>query len=151
MSLHDLVNNIAVEQCLAPQTIQGAALNSGNIDTRGYGAVAVVLAVGNIVDTLDSTHRIDVKIEHAEDDGTGAPAAYAACTDEDVLNASGLTSGQFLSVDAAGKESKRHVIGYRGGKRFIKVTATPVSLSTGGPVAMMTLKGAPAFAPVTNS
>lgn len=151
MSFNDIANNIAVEQVLAPQTIQGSALNSGNIDCRGFSAVAVVLAVGNIADTLDGSNRIDVKIEHADDDGTGSPAAYAACGDEDVLNATGLASGQFLSIDAAGKESKRHVIGYRGGKRFIKVTATPVSLETGGPIAMLALKANPSQAPVSNA
>lgn len=151
MSLHDLVSNIAVEQCLAPQTIQATALNSGDIDCQGFEAVAVVLAVGNIADILDASNRIDVKIEHAEDDGTGSPAAYAACTDSDVLNATGLSSGQFLSIDAADKESKRHVIGYRGGKRFVKVTATPVSIEIGGPVAMLALKGTAAQAPVSNT
>jgi hypothetical protein len=43
MSLHDITNNIAVEQSLSPQTIQGAALNSGNIDCRASGAVAVLI------------------------------------------------------------------------------------------------------------
>lgn len=151
MSLHDIVNNIAVEQCLAPQTIQGSALDSGNIDMQGYETLAVVLAVGNITDTLDASNRIDVKIEHADDDGAGSPASYAACTDEDVLNATGLSSGQFLSLDADAKESKRHVIGYRGGKRFVKVTATPVSIATGGPVTMIALKGNKGQAPVTNT
>ncbi len=48
-------------------------------------------------------------------------------------------------------EAKRYVIGYRGGKRFVKVTATPVSLSTGGPIAMIALKGATAQKPVVNT
>ncbi len=139
--MHNIVNTTGIEQSLMPQTIQAAALNTGNIDMQGAEALSVVVLVGNIVDTLDASHRIDVKIEHAEDDGTGAPAAYAACTDDDVLNFAGLSSGLFLSIDAAGKEQKRHVIGYRGGRRFVKVTATPVSLTTGGPVALLALKG----------
>lgn len=151
MSHHDIVNNIGVELSLAPQTIQAAALNSGNIDMRGAEALAVVILAGNIVDTLDSTHRIDVKIEHADDNGAGSPAAYAACTDEDVLNATGLTAGQFLSIDDTAKEQKRHVIGYRGGKRFVKVTATPVTLTTGGPIAMLALKGSLNQLPVDNT
>lgn len=149
--MHDIVNNIAIEQSLAPQTIQAAALNTGNIDMRGAEACAIVVAIGNIADTLSGSVRIDMKIEHADDDGTGAPGAYAACTDEDVLNFTGLASGVFLSVDAAGKENKRHVIGYRGGKRFVKVTATPVSLVTGGPIAMVALKGCVAQVPVSNT
>jgi len=149
--MHDIVNNIRVEQLFPPQTIQSTALNSGNIDCRGFSTMAVILAVGNIADTLDASHRIDVKIEHADDDGTGSPASYAACGDEDVLNASGLTAGLFLSIDATDKEQARHVIGYRGGKRFVKVTATPVSLTTGGPVAMLCLKGSASVLPVANT
>lgn len=149
--MQDIVSNIAVEQALAPQNIQGAALNSGNIDTLGCGTLAVVIAVGNIVDTLGASNRIDVKIEHADDNGSGAPAGYTACTDEDVLNFTGLASGLFLSIDTAGEESRRHVIGYRGGKRFVKVTATPVSLATGGPIAMIALKGNTAQKPVSNA
>ncbi len=149
--MHNIVNNICIEQSLMPQTIQASALNTGNIDLQGAEALAVVILVGNIADALDGSHRIDVKIEHADDDGTGAPGSYAACADEDVLNATGLSSGIFLSVDAAGKEQKRHVVGYVGGKRFVKVTATPVSLSTGGPIALLALKGNLHQLPVTNS
>ena len=149
--MHNISSNIGFEQSLMPQTIQAAALNTGNIDTQGAEALAVAILVGDIADTLSASIRIDVKIEHADDDGTGAPGAYTACTDEDVLNFTGLASGKFLSIDAAGKEQKRHVIDYRGGKRFVKVTATPVSLATGGPIAMLALKGNPGQLPVTNA
>ncbi|MDF3022787.1 MAG: hypothetical protein K0R10_148 [Alphaproteobacteria bacterium] len=149
--MHDLINTLSILQSLRPQTVQGSALNSGNIDMQGAEALAVVVLVGDIADTLDSTHRIDLKIEHAEDDGTGAPAAYAACTDDDVLNFTGLSSGIFMAVDGSGDEQKRYAIGYRGGKRFVKVTATPVSLSTGGPIAMLAIKGNLSSLPVANS
>ncbi len=149
--MHDLINTLSFTQSLMPQTIQAAALDSGTIDMQGCDTLAVCILVGNIADTLDASHRIDVKIEQADDDGTGAPGSYAACTDDDVLNFSGLAAGKFLSIDASGKEQKRHVIGYRGGKRFVKVTATPVSLATGGPIAMLTLKGALHVAPVSNA
>jgi len=149
--MHNISNNIGIEQSLAPQTIQAVALNSGNIDCQGAEDLAVALLVGDIADTLSGSVRIDVKIEHADDDGTGSPGAYAACTDDDVLNATGLVSGVFLSIDAAGKEQKRHVIGYRGGRRFVKVTATPVSLATGGPIAMLALKGSLNQLPVANT
>ena len=149
--MHDIVNNIAVMQVLAPQTIQAAALDSGAIDTQGRETLAVAVLVGAVGDTLDSSNRIDLKIEHADDDGTGSPAAFAACTADDVLNADTVTDGIFFSVDDDDKENARHVIGYRGGKRFVKVTATPVSLSTGGAIAMIALQGNPAQAPVDNS
>jgi hypothetical protein len=149
--MHDIVNNIAVTQVLAPQTLQAAALGSGIIDRQGAETLVVAVLVGAMGDTLDSTNRIDLKIEHADDDGTGAPAAFASCTAEDVAHADEVTDGIFFSVDDDEKAQARHVVGYRGAKRFVKVTATPVSLSTGGPIAMLALKGAAAQAPVDNS
>lgn len=151
MSIHDLVNNVLVEQSLSPQSIQASAVNSGNIDCRSAGALAVAVLIGNIADTLGTSNRIDLKIEHADDDGTGNPASYNACADEDVLNYSGLAAGVFLSVNANAMKSKRYVIGYRGGKRFVRVTATPVSLATGGPVAIVALKGLTTQRPVSNA
>lgn len=148
--MHDLVNSLSFTQSLMPQTIQGSALDSGSIDMQGCDTLAVALLVGNIADTLDAAHRIDVKIEHADDDGTGAPGAYAACTDADVLNFANLSAGKFLSIDGSAKKQKRYVIGYTGGLRFVKVTATPVSLSTGGAIAMLALKGALHQTPAVN-
>ncbi|MDD9901052.1 MAG: hypothetical protein OXT65_08755 [Alphaproteobacteria bacterium] len=149
--MHDIVSNLGIAQVLAPQTIQASALDSGDIDTQGTETLAVAILVGEIADTLDASNRIDLTIEHADDDGTGSPGSYSDCTDDDVLNFTSLSSGVFESVDDAAKENKRHVIGYRGGKRFVKVTATPVSLATGGPVAMMALTGNLAQKPADNS
>ncbi len=149
--MRDLLNLVRTEQSLKPQTVQAAALNSGNIDLQGFDSLAVMVAVGNIADTLGASNRLDLKIEHADDDGTGAPGAYAACTDDDVLGFTGLSAGIFKAVDADTKDNARYAIGYRGGKRFVKVTATPVSLATGGPIAIIALKGHPAAAPVSNA
>ncbi|MBI1215675.1 MAG: hypothetical protein GC185_07645 [Alphaproteobacteria bacterium] len=150
--MHDITSNIGITQCLAPQTIDSSALDSGSIDMQGADCAAVAVFIGAMGDTLSGSARIDLKIEHADDDGAGAPGSFAACTDEDVLNFTGLdASGIFESVDADAKAQKRYVVGYRGGKRFIKVTATPTGLSSGGPVAMACLTGAPHEAPVDNS
>src|SRR5690606_227942 len=149
--MHDIVHNIAAEQVLPPQTIQAAALDSGNIDLQGRENLAVAVMVGDIADTLDASNRIDLKIEHADDDGSGQPGAYAACEDADVLNAENLAAGVFASIDDDAKKEKRIVVGYRGGKRFVKVTATPVSLETGGAVAMIALTANHAQSPVSNT
>lgn len=144
--MHDIINNLSITQCVAPQVIQAAALDTGNIDMQGFETLCVAVMVGNIVDTLDADNRIDLKIEHGD-----ATDAYAACTDDDVLGATGLASGVFASIDTGAKENKRHAIAYRGGKRYVKVTATPVSLSTGGPLAILALKGNAGQAPVSNT
>lgn len=148
--MNDLINNVAVVQVLNPQTIQGAALNSGVIDCQGAEGVNIVTLVGDIADSLGSSNRIDIKIEHADDDN-GTPGAFAPCTDMDVANYAGLASGVFASIDAAGKENKRYIVSYRGGKRFVKVTATPVSLVSGGAIAMLALKSGLAQKPVADA
>jgi hypothetical protein len=144
MTMHDIISHIGIAQCLMPQTIQSAALDSGSIDTQGAQALAVAVLVGDIDDTLSSSARIDLKIEHADDDGSGAPESFAACTAADVLTpqAQDMTGGIFATVDSAAKAQSRHVVGYRGGKRFVKVTATPAGLSNGGAIAMVCLTGA---------
>lgn len=148
--MHDIIHNIEVTQVLAPQTLQAEACDSGVIDMQGCETLAIAVLIGAIGDPLDADKRIDLKIEHADDGGTGAPDAFAACTADDVLNADTVESGVFFSADDDAKENTRCVIGYCGGKRFVKVTATPVSLATGGPVAMLALKGLAAKKPVDN-
>jgi hypothetical protein len=149
--MHNIVNNLTITQAANPQTIQASSVNTGNIDTQGATALAVVVMIGNIVDTLDSSHRIDLKIEHADDDGAGSPGTYAACADADVTNFTGLSAGIFKSVVSSPDENKRYAIGYVGGKRFFKVTAVPTSISIGGPVAMLLLKGNLSQKPAVNA
>ncbi len=149
--MHDIVNNIAVTQLLMPQTITSSALNTGTVDTLGADIQSFVVLVGNIADTLSGSVRIDLSIQHADDDGTGNPASFAACDDDDVLNFSGLTSGIFTSVNASGLKQKRYVIDYIGGLRFVKVIATPVGLSTCGSIAMLGLQGNLHQLPAVNS
>lgn len=136
--MHDLINSIAVSQIVAPQTIQATALTSSVIDRQGAESLALAIAVGDIADTLDADNRIDISIEHADENEA---SAFAACTDADMIGVAGLTSGVFLKIDAAAKENRQHVAGYNGGKRFVRVIATPVSLATGGAIAVLALKG----------
>jgi hypothetical protein len=149
--MHDIVNNIGVTQLLMPQTIHSSELDTGSIDTQGADIQSIVVLVGNITDTLSGSVRVDLSIQHADDDGTGNPTAFAACVDANVLNFSGLTSGIFASVNASGLAEKRYVIDYIGGLRFVKVIATPVGLTNGGPIAMLGLKGNLHEMPAVNS
>lgn len=139
--MHDLINSVAVIQTVTPQTVLATPVVGTAIDMRGAESLAVIVAVGAIGDTLDASNRLDVKIEHADDDGAGNPTAYTACSDTDVIGANGLSGGIFLSVNAGAKASKRYTLGYTGGKRFVRLTATPVSLETGGPIAILAIKG----------
>ncbi len=47
--MHDIVDTIGISQVLTPQTIQASALNTGDIDTQGAEALAVVVLAGLLV------------------------------------------------------------------------------------------------------
>jgi len=144
--MHNIVDNIKMEQVLKPQLVVDTALESTAIDTLGSENLAVTVMVGAIADVLSSSAKLDLKIEHSDDNVT-----YTACTDTDVSNFSNLSSGVFVVIDDEAKEDTRYVVEYLGSKRYVRVTAVPTGLSTGGEIAMLALKANHAQKPVDNS
>ena len=147
MTMRDLHNNITHVTAVAPQTIAGVNLQSGNIDLSGFNAAEVVTFLGGI-DELGASPvgaaKLEVKLEHADDDGTGSPGAYANVGPADVLGPSSVSGG--IVASTAGGNSFLEV-GYLGDKRFIRVTLVPTGLTNGGPVAAWIAKGSPRHAP----
>lgn len=131
---------------LAPVVIQGSALNTGNIDLKGFDSALVLVLAGIITEMQTPVSpllgTIVFKIQHAEDND-GSPAAYADCADADVVGATGLSSGEFLTFTEGTSADDLSVnqISYIGGRRFIKITATPDDISAGGPIAIPVIKG----------
>lgn len=144
--MHNIVDNIKIEQVLEPQTISSVALASSNIDMQGVETAAVAVLLGDVSETLSTSAKITLKIEHGDN-----TSSYEACEDSDVLNFSGLSSGVFLVIDSDAEVQKRHVIEYVGKKRYLKITATPTGLTTGGALAMISLKSNSAQKPVSNA
>ncbi|HCS23397.1 MAG TPA: hypothetical protein DIW20_06545 [Rhodospirillaceae bacterium] len=149
--MHDIIHNIGMSQIAAPQTLTSGSIVSETIDMQGIGALAVAVLLGDTADTLGASVYIDLKIEHAEDNGAGTPAAFAACTDVDVKPDMSLVSGVFKRVDNNAEADTRYAVEYSGGKRFVRITAQAQGLSEGIQVAMLALAANPAQAPVDNS
>lgn len=148
--MHDIIHNIGLSQIAPPQVITTAPVTGAVIDTQGIGTLAVAVLLGAAADTLGASVYIDLKIEHADDDGTGNPAAFAPCTDAEVLPEMTLTNGVFKRIDDNAEANARYALEYRGEKRFVKVSAVPAGLEDGAPVAMIALCGNPAQKPVDN-
>lgn len=149
MTMQDLNSNVAPVQALVAGTInQGTgALVSGNVDLAGFNAAQIVVHFGVITEMGASptgAARIDVKLEHADDDGTGAPAAYAEVTDADVTGTAGVAAGVIATPSS---DLAPVTAGYVGDKRFIRATLTPTGLTVGGPVGVIVNKGHPRHAP----
>ena len=147
MTMRDLHNNIAHVAAVTPQTIAGSNLVSGNIDLAGFNAAEVVAYLGDI-DELGGSPVGDAKVqmllEHADDDGTGSPGTYANVALRDVLGPSAVTAG---IVATSTTDNGFLEVGYVGGKRFIRATLVPTGLTNGGPVAAWVVKGNARHAP----
>lgn len=150
--MRDLDSAIAVIEGINPivMTVAVGALDTGDVDLRGYDGAVVALHLGakHASDTLSGTNKITFELEHADDDGTGAAGTYAAVAAADVV---GVTpaSGVIYTVDAAGDCEQVFQCGYIGGKRFIKVTATPAgTIANGLPLSVELVKGYPSFKPI---
>ena len=147
----DLHNNIAHATAINPQTLAQAAspegLQSGDVDLQGSQSAEVVAYLGDI-DELGGSPVGDAKVqlllEHADDDGTGSPGTYANVALADVLGPSAVTAG---IVATSTTDNGFLEVGYVGAKRFIRVTLVPTGLTNGGPVAAWVVKGSPRHAP----
>lgn len=147
MTMRDLHNNVAHIAAVAPQTISGSSLVSGDIDLAGFNAAEVVAFLGDIDELGGSpvgAAKLEVKIEHADDDGTGSPGAYAEVGLAEVIGPSSVTGGIVASTTSDGNFLE---VGYLGAKRFLRVTLVPTGLTNGGPVSAWVVKGSPRHAP----
>ena len=149
---YDLHNNIAADQAVAPQTISGSALVSGDMDLAGAKAVKILTTFGDIAEmgaSPEGAAQVAISLEHADDDGTGSAGTYADVTANDVVGedvAGTVTNGIVNTVTGDLTHSS---FGYVGMKRFVRVTLTPTGLSTGGPVSCSVLKGMTTNKPAT--
>jgi len=149
MTMRDLHHNVVPVQALPARTInQGSgALNTGAVDLKGFSAAQVVVHYGNIVEMGASpigSAQIAIKLEHAADNGSGAPGTFANVTAADVTGIASVAAGVVATVT---NDLTPTSFGYVGDKRYIRVTLTPIGLTTGGPVGVVVNKGHPRHAP----
>ena len=149
MTMRDLHNNVAPAQVLPAQTIsQGTgALNTGAVDLGGFNGAQVVVHYGEIVEMGASPiggAQIAIKLEHADDNGSGTPGTFTEATAADVTGVAAVSAGV---VATATSDLTPTSFGYVGDKRYVRVTLTPTGLTSGGPVGVIVNKGYPRHAP----
>ena len=149
MTMRDLHNNLVPTRAIQVQTITSSALTSGNLDLAGFNAAELLVDFGDIDEmgaSPQGSAQVAIKLEHAEDDGTGAPGSYANVTLLDVIGVGTVTSGVVSTVTT---DTAPVRVGYVGGKRFLRVTLTPTGLTNGGPIGAWLLAGRPRHAPAS--
>lgn len=122
--MKDLYYPLAPTTGIAPVAAD-ADVNGVSVDLQGYEAALLVAEVGIAGVALSGTDKIEFEVEHADDDGAGAPDTWADCADADLVNAvTGTSDGTFGVVDTdTTDEETTFQTSYIGGKRWVRVVA----------------------------
>lgn len=137
--MRDLMNNIHVARAISPVSVADTTpLVSQIIDRRGYDSLTYLIALGSIADA-DATFT--VLLEHGD---VANLSDAAAVPDAQLLGTEALAAFQFDDDNEVRK------IGYIGGKRYTRLTITPVANASAALVAAVALLGHPSLAPTAN-
>ena len=113
--LKDLKSNLTVSSLLIP-AVRNADVNSATFDLKAALSAEVVVYLGDSADTLSGTNKIEIELEHSDDN-----SAWADCADADIDSAVAATNtGTFALVDAPGEDQAAFKCGYKGSKRYIR-------------------------------
>ena len=137
--MKDLLNNIDVKTVLAPVSISDTTARVGAvIDRHGFDSLTYVIALGAIADA-DATFVVLLEESDASD-----MAGAVAVDDAFLLGTEALAAFKFDSDNGCRK------LGYIGGKRYTRMTITPVGNSGAALFGVLALLGHPVYAPTAN-
>lgn len=137
--MRDLMNNINVKRVIAPVSVADNTAQVGQIiDRQGYDSLTYVIATGSIADA-DATFTVLLE----EGDASNLSDA-AAVADADLIGTEVLAAFQFDDDNECRK------LGYKGNKRYTRLTITPVANASAALFAAVAVLSAPASSPTAN-
>ncbi len=137
--MKDLHNNLHVKRAISPVSVADTTAQvSQVIDRQGFDSLEFLILIGAIADA-DATFTALVEDADASDMSGGA-----AVTDENLLGTEVLAGFQFDDDNEVRK------IGYIGGKRYVRLTITPVGNASAAVLGAVAVLGHPAVAPTAN-
>lgn len=138
--MRDSMNEIDPVVVLKPSA--GPADNTAQVgaivDHQGFDSITYVIATGDLADA-DATFT--VLLEEGDD---AALADAAAVADADLIGTEALASFDFS------KDGKCRKLGYRGVKRYSRLTITPVNNAAAAPMAAVCLRSHARITPTAN-
>jgi hypothetical protein len=136
--MRDLHNKIKPMRAISPVVgTDNTALVSEIIDRQGYESLEFVIATGTLADA-DATFTALV-----EDGDNSALSDNAAVADSQLLGTEAGASFTFAADDSVKK------IGYRGFKRYVRLTITPAANTGNAPIAVVAILGNPMLTPTS--
>lgn len=141
--MKDIYNNLAVVEAIAP-AVYAADNTPSAIDLAGFNAALLALHIGVGGITFSGTNKIEFVLTHSDDNST-----YANVTADDLLGVDSVTNGIVKSLTAAHAAADVTAIGYKGGKRYLKLLVDfSGTHGTGTPISAVVVKGHPEIFPV---
>lgn len=137
--MRDLFNAINLKRVLSPASVADNTAQVGQIiDRLGFDSVTYAILTGDIADA-DATFT--VLLEESDDSGMSGAVAVA---DADLLGTEALAGWQFDDDNECRK------LGYIGGKRYTRMTITPVGNGSAAVFGAMAILGHPVYQPTAN-
>lgn len=140
--MKDLFNNVTPKRVISPVSVADNTAQVGQIiDRQGYESVTYAILTGSIGDA-DATFT--VLLEEGDD---AALSDAAAVADPDLLGTEALAGFTFANDDVCRK------IGYKGNKRYTRLTITPANNSATPSAALLAavaILGHPHLTPTAN-
>lgn len=137
--MRDLMNNIHVARAISPVSVaDNTAQVSQIIDRKGYESLTFAILGGSLADA-DVTFTVLVEDGDASNLSDGAAVA-----DADLIGTEVLASFQFDD------DNEPRKIGYRGAKRYVRLTITPAGNASAALVSAIAILGHAALAPTAN-
>jgi hypothetical protein len=137
--MKDLFNNITVARAISPVSVSDNTAQVGAIiDRQGFNSLTFAIALGSLADA-DATFA--VTIDHGDNSALADAASVPA---GDLLGTAALAGFTFADDNATRK------IGYRGTKRYVRLTITPSGNASAALIAAVALLSHPHAAPTSN-
>lgn len=137
--MKDLMNLIDVKRSISPVSVSDNTAQVGQIiDRQGFDSVTYLIALGSIADA-DATFAVTI------DEGDAANLSDAsAVAAADLIGTTTLAGFQFDSDNACRK------LGYKGNKRYTRLTITPTNNASAALFSAVAVLGAAAMKPTAN-
>lgn len=134
--MRDNLNNQKVSKAFAYAS-RTASANGEIIDTRGFDSLTFVIQLATVT-TADATNFFTFTLQHGDDSGLSDAATVTAAT--------GLLGSNLVVNDTALSDTIG-MIGYVGGKRYVRLVATE-TLTASAAWSAVAMQNRPHVAPV---
>ena len=137
--MNELHNNINPKRAISPVSVADNTAQVGQwVDRQGFDLLQFVILTGSIADA-DATFVVLV-----EDANASNQSDAAAVADDFLIGTEALAGFQFDDDNECRK------IGYKGLKRYVRLTITPANNASAAVIAAVALLGRPLTGPTAN-